>query len=171
MAETKFYISDGTDKRLREEAMKRFGYGKGSISKAAEEAVVQWLMKIDRINSRLNAILEKAKTDDSVIAIFLFGSFANKEPNFKDVDVAILFKDGVDCSGRIFSYAGVAGSVEDRIIDISAINQLPLYMQKKILNSGILIYSKNMNDVYDFSINELKRFDDFEPIYQVALKP
>ena len=57
MAETKIYIADEVDSQLRENAMKRFGYAKGSISKAVEEAVVQWLMKIDKINGKINTII------------------------------------------------------------------------------------------------------------------
>jgi hypothetical protein len=45
MAETKIYIDDNVDKKLREEAMARFGYGRGSISSAVEEAIVQWLRR------------------------------------------------------------------------------------------------------------------------------
>jgi len=35
--DTKIYINDKLAERWRELAMKRFGYGRGSISKAAEE--------------------------------------------------------------------------------------------------------------------------------------
>lgn len=45
MAETKIYIADDIDMKLRELAMERFGYGRGSISSAVEEAIVQWLNK------------------------------------------------------------------------------------------------------------------------------
>jgi uncharacterized protein YggL (DUF469 family) len=38
----RFHISDTLEKKFRERAMKRFGYGKGSLSRAVEEAINRW---------------------------------------------------------------------------------------------------------------------------------
>ncbi len=170
MAETKIYIADEVDAQLRENAMKRFGYAKGSISKAVEEAIVQWLVKINKINDRLNAIVEKAKDDKDVIAIFLFGSFARKKPDFRDVDVSILFKDDANYADKTLEYMGISGSVEDRLIDVSALNNLPLFIQKKIFAEGELVYSKDKNSLYEFNIKELKEIDDFEYLHKIMVK-
>ncbi len=42
MAELKVYLSDELDKRFRKAAMDVYGYGRGSISKAATEAFSKW---------------------------------------------------------------------------------------------------------------------------------
>ncbi len=42
MAELKVYLSDELDKRFRKAAMDVYGYGRGSISKAATEAFSTW---------------------------------------------------------------------------------------------------------------------------------
>lgn len=42
MAELKIYISDGLNERFRRLAMSVHGYGRGSLSKAAEEAFAEW---------------------------------------------------------------------------------------------------------------------------------
>ncbi len=36
-------INPEVEEKFREAAMKRFGYGKGALSKAAEEAILRWL--------------------------------------------------------------------------------------------------------------------------------
>jgi len=36
-------ISEALEQRFRELAMKRFGYCKGALSKAAEEAILRWI--------------------------------------------------------------------------------------------------------------------------------
>jgi len=36
------------ERKFRETAMKRFGYGKGSLSRAAEEAIVSWISAFER---------------------------------------------------------------------------------------------------------------------------
>ncbi len=45
MRELKIYLSDQLNERFRRVAMEAFGYGRGSISKAAEEAFLQWCDK------------------------------------------------------------------------------------------------------------------------------
>ena len=42
MAELKVYLSEDLDKRFRMLAMSVYGYGRGSLSKAAVEALTKW---------------------------------------------------------------------------------------------------------------------------------
>jgi hypothetical protein len=38
-------INPKLEQKFRETAMKKFGYGKGALSKAAEEAIINWVSK------------------------------------------------------------------------------------------------------------------------------
>jgi len=40
-------IDDKLERRFRELAMKRFGYGKGALTKAVEEAILKWISSIE----------------------------------------------------------------------------------------------------------------------------
>ena len=91
--ELKAYIRDNIGMEFRNKAMHRFGYFRGSLSNAVEEAIIQWLRKNDEIDTQIDDILKNAKTDANVIAIILFGSFARKDPSYRDVDMAFLLKD------------------------------------------------------------------------------
>ncbi len=51
LAEIKIYLSEQLDKRFRKAAMDTFGYGRGSISKAAGEAVLEWCRRHEKIDS------------------------------------------------------------------------------------------------------------------------
>ncbi len=42
MGELKIYLPDELDARFRKAAMTAYGFGKGSLSKAAEEALQRW---------------------------------------------------------------------------------------------------------------------------------
>jgi hypothetical protein len=42
MAELKIYLSDSLSEKFRRIAMSVYGYGRGSLSKAAEEAFARW---------------------------------------------------------------------------------------------------------------------------------
>ena len=43
MANLRGVVSSSVEVRFREMAMKKFGFKKGSLSKALEEAVLQWI--------------------------------------------------------------------------------------------------------------------------------
>jgi hypothetical protein len=44
----KIYLPEGLDRRFRKAAMNAYGYGRGSISKAATEAISEWCNKHER---------------------------------------------------------------------------------------------------------------------------
>lgn len=46
----RFQIDQKLERKFREAAMKRFGYGKGALSKAAEEAIMKWISTIEKDN-------------------------------------------------------------------------------------------------------------------------
>ncbi len=45
--EIRGFVADDAEKRFRQLAMKKFGYGKGSISKAIEEALSLWIASLE----------------------------------------------------------------------------------------------------------------------------
>ena len=49
MTSLKIYIADDLAKEFRKLAMEIFGYGKGSISKAAETAIQNWVLESKKI--------------------------------------------------------------------------------------------------------------------------
>lgn len=40
-------INQNLERKFREAAMKKFGYGKGALSKAAEEALLKWVSTVE----------------------------------------------------------------------------------------------------------------------------
>ncbi len=169
MAETKIYIDDNVDKKLREEAMARFGYGRGSISSAVEEAIVQWLRRDGIIRKRLDAIVDMAKKDNGVIAVLLFGSYARKEHDYVDVDVALLLEKDAASSDERLSYSNAEGGYEDHLVDLSILNKMPLDAQSKILNEAEILYVRDKAKLYDYSIDVIGRWSDFKPRLEATL--
>ncbi len=167
MAETKMYLSDDLDKRVREYAMKRFGYGRGSISKAAEEALMQWVSKTESIERKLAAVVDKAKKDTQVIAVLLFGSYARKDPGFRDVDVALLLEEGAHGFDLLSAYQNVVGLESG--IEISILNDMPLAIRQRVLKEAILLYVKDAKKLYDYSGKVIIEYSDFRYFYDKAL--
>ena len=51
LGEIRGVVEKETEERFRRLAMKRFGYGKGSLSKALEAALRQWIQASDFVGS------------------------------------------------------------------------------------------------------------------------
>ncbi len=47
MGEIRGVVDNSEEARFRELAMKKFGYGKGSLSKALDEAIIKWINNND----------------------------------------------------------------------------------------------------------------------------
>ncbi len=168
MAEAKIYVSDNVDKRLRESAMKKFGYGRGSISKAAEEAIIQWLSKEDFIQSRIDTLIQKAKSGKDVIAVFLYGSYARKEPDYRDVDIALLFNDAKNSQTKLFEYSKLLASDLYRF-DVVALNNLSIDMKVKVLKEGLPLYISDKPKLYSYSANTIKEDSDYGYAFNAVL--
>ena len=63
MARIEVYVRDEVEEKFRRLAMMVYGYGRGSLSKAAEEAFLQWVMKYEAMLEEINV------PDDPVSAI------------------------------------------------------------------------------------------------------
>ncbi|MCL5427608.1 MAG: nucleotidyltransferase domain-containing protein [Candidatus Marsarchaeota archaeon] len=162
MAETKIYIDDSVDGKLREEAMSRFGYGRGSISKAVEEAIVQWLRRNDRIKRRLAAVTDAAKKEKGIIAVLLFGSYARKEEDYNDIDIAVLLDKDADKRHIVLELVKATGDIEERMFEVSVLNDMPLDARSKILNEAEVLYVSDKPKLYDYSIGVIKNWSDFK---------
>jgi hypothetical protein len=55
MAELKIYLSDSLNEKFRRIAMRVYGYGRGSLSRAAEEALAKWCSVHEQPNVREKA--------------------------------------------------------------------------------------------------------------------
>jgi len=54
VAGIKVYVSNEVEEKFRRLAMMVYGYGRGSLSKAAEEAFLQWIMKYEALLKEVN---------------------------------------------------------------------------------------------------------------------
>ncbi len=158
MAQMKSYISNKTDNELRKAAMRRFGYGRGSISRAVEEAITQWLKKEATVEAAIEKLIEYAKKDKNVVAILLFGSYARKEPNFNDVDIGFL----VD-NANTFDILRYINTLEDEstdVVQITVINGFPEWIQEHIIDEGIILHVNDRDKLYDYTTRLIRDSSD-----------
>ncbi|MFZ6033702.1 MAG: type VII toxin-antitoxin system MntA family adenylyltransferase antitoxin [Melioribacter sp.] len=96
-----------------------------------------------------NKITEYLRERDEVIFAYIFGSFVAKE-YYHDIDVAVYLSDNFDKNDLMkFPYGYESGMISQlnilvrKNIDFIVMNNAELYIQKKIINEGILLFSKN----------------------------
>ena len=168
MPQIKIYSAEKVDKPFRELAMRRFGYNKGAISKAAEEALLRWINSISTIDSILSKLVEKVKSDDRILAVILFGSYARKEANFRDIDVGLLISKAGNTLEVYSDYTAIMGG--ENHIDLSIINSLPIDVQSSIFNDAVVLYCADSDALYDYTIGIIKNSADVRHIIREALK-
>ena len=64
MVELKIYLSESLNERFRRTAMSVYGYGRGSLSKAAEEAFTKWCTENEPSLIHENASARSEATKD-----------------------------------------------------------------------------------------------------------
>ncbi len=164
--EIKAYIDEKVGGELRKQAFKRFGYFKGSLSKSIEEAVIQWLKNTEKLEERLNTLIEKADNDKNVVAVILFGSFAEGKTDYRDIDLAFLLANPKNSLSTLSAYEDFK---EDLKFDISCLNSLAVNVRKEVLNSGKVLLCKNKPKFYEFMIDTLREYEDFKHVYELML--
>ncbi|MGC8533810.1 MAG: nucleotidyltransferase domain-containing protein [Candidatus Parvarchaeum sp.] len=153
----KVYIDDDIDKSIRKIAMERFGYGKGSLSKAVEASIAQWIVSINYIDKILKNIKEKAEKDKNIIAVYLFGSYVNGDKYFDDIDIAFLVKDETKFDKSVYR-------IYDKL-DISVMQELPLNIQMRIFENGKLIVVNQNSELLDYYFKCFEKWEDFKDTF------
>ena len=161
----KAYINDQIGANLRKGAIARFTYFKGSLNNAVEEAIIQWLRRNERIAERLKALLEKASTDE-VVATFLFGGYAKKRTDYRDIDIAFLLRDSMSEISVLARYDDMDGGPR---FDISCLNSMGIMIKQEVLENGTIKLSKDANVLYDFSDRTIREYSDFTRLRELMI--
>jgi predicted nucleotidyltransferase len=160
--ETKIYIPDKLARKWREYAMKRFGYGRGSISRAAEEALAFWTLREEKIGHMLADMISMCESDLQILALILFGSYARKEI-YSDLDVAVVLSRSEEHVSHLNILSRFERVIPDGIeVDVSVFNDLSIEMRSRILSEGNVIYVRDRDSLYDTSIEVIMEYSDFE---------
>jgi len=115
-------------------------------------------------NKQISKIIEKAKKDEEVLAVALFGSYLTKK-DYNDIDVC-LFLDkkysNLKLSNKKIDYAKEV----NENIDVQIFQQLPMYIRMRILKEGKIIFVKDMPSLYDLAFLTIKEYNLYEKYYE-----
>jgi uncharacterized protein len=116
----------------------------------------------------LERLLQKARVDRDVCAVFLFGSVAKGvSDSLSDVDICIVFNNQLDyltMSHKKLAYLSFAD------YDVSIFQQLPLYIRRRVIKEGKVLFCSDDDRLYELVFKTAKEFEDFRPIYEEYLE-
>jgi predicted nucleotidyltransferase len=136
-----------------------------SIGESLTESINMWTNKNKEILDGLEEIIRVAKNDKEIVAVILFGSYARDESDFRDVDVALLFKnENIDYPKKAADY------YSSNIFDISILNRLPLNVASRVLEDGRPIYVSDWSALKEFSIKVIRDWEEFKPLYNMLIR-
>ncbi len=117
---------------------------------------------------KLAPLINAAKKDKDVLAVMLFGSAARKERH-RDIDIALVLYPkrytSLEMSNILLRYAGISDA-----LDVSVFQQLPLYIQRRVLKEGKVLFTKDEDALYDVVFESIRATEDFMPIYEDYLE-
>jgi len=74
MPPIKVQLSEETERKFREAAMRRFGYGKGALSLAAEKALSSWIKRQEEVDNLVAEIGDPVDAIEGLLAHVKRGS-------------------------------------------------------------------------------------------------
>ena len=97
---------------------------------------------------------------DDILAILLYGSIAKGEDTQRsDIDICIVSPSCKDKKGLLNEIYRKL-DVFSKKYDVRFFEELPLYIQINIIENNIIIYSKNVYELYEYFYCFRKLWDD-----------
>jgi len=111
-----------------------------------------------------NGLYNALQEDNKVLAVILFGSLARNEPH-RDVDICLVLDkkyDNLVMSKMRLNYTAFA----KKNIDMHVFQQLPLYVQQRVLNEGKIILCKDEDVLYETAFATIKEMNFYKKVYE-----
>ncbi len=130
-------------------------------------------MLTDPQKQKLGKILSKAKSDEDILAVILYGSRVNdsrEETRDSDLDICLVLEGknegkGGEEEGGLFSRKRLEylSRIDPEKIDIQIFQQLPIYIRKRVLEEGRVRYRRDRERFYGLVYRTIQEYNDFEP--------
>ena len=114
----------------------------------------------------LEELLTRARQDEDVLAVFLVGSVSREEQTpLSDIDLClVLVPKHTPIEPTAFSHKRL-DYLKNFAFDIQIFQQLPLYVRRRILKEGRILFVRDEALLYELAFHTAQAFEDFRPIY------
>ena len=94
-----------------------------------------------------------------ILGILLYGSYVEeRNTNRSDIDICVVAPN--EDIYELISHLLQNINVNEKKYDIRVFNELPLYIKIQVIQKGLLIYSSNKFDLYEYFYIYRKLWDD-----------
>lgn len=108
---------------------------------------------------------------DDIDIVYLFGSVAKgKERGSSDVDIAVLFSEGMPLLERFERKLEIAGELEEMLgteADVIDLEEADIYFVRQVMLNKKLLIDKNVHRRVKFEVNSRRIFFDMKPFYDM----
>jgi predicted nucleotidyltransferase len=124
-----------------------------------------------KTTKELDRLLGRAKEDEEVLAVLIFGSAARQEQTpLSDVDLCLVMMPQPKPFGSTaLSYKRLE-YMKDNSLDVRIFQQLPLYIRVRVLKEGRILFVRDEDQLYELAFRTAQAFEDFKHIYYGYLK-
>jgi predicted nucleotidyltransferase len=116
--------------------------------------------------SEIQKLLIKVHQDAEILAVLNFGSASRQEQTpLSDTDICLIL---VPRSEPIDPQTLTIKRLEylkDFSFDVQIFQQLPLYIRKRVLKEGRILFVRDESQLYELAFRTVKNFEDFRHIY------
>lgn len=121
------------------------------------------------IEPRMAALVAYLKSQDEVLAAYLYGSYGTvHQTALSDVDLALLFyhTKRPDLRRLLALEAGVSGICREDDVNVLVLNDADVMLQFRVLETGRPLFEREPDRVSDFREYVFKIHGDFAPFYR-----
>ena len=114
--------------------------------------------KLSKIKNDLAFLTEFSE----IHSVLVFGSYASGEETPRsDIDICVIIPNEHDEKKLNYMYGVIVSKLSDKPeYDISIFEQLPLYMKAAVIENHIILFSKNVLDLYEYFYFYRKLWND-----------
>lgn len=129
------------------------------------------LKVLEQIPTSAAKVAARARDDDEVVGVALFGSLAKAQSSaMSDVDICIFLRPRKyhreEMHRKRMEYVEAAASDK---ADVQVFQQLPLQVTSMVLKEGKLVLVKDEAALYELAIQTIRDFEDFRIHYNQYL--
>lgn len=119
----------------------------------------------------LDKLLERARQDQEILAVILYGSSARQEQGEdSDVDICLVLASNQNLSKEIFMSRKRLDYLKEFSFDIQIFQQLPLYIRHRVLKEAKVLFVRDEELLYELAVRTIRSFEDFKHIYYSYLE-